>query len=213
VEHARERLDEESMAWLRRLVAGGGEQQAAERELHARLVRIALTEVRRRSASTPVTGPELDDVAHQAAADAMVAILAKLGEFRGESRFTTWAYRFVVLEVSGKLGRHYWRNPPVVLDEGQWERLPERLGVDPQRYAEAAGILAEVRRIVADELTSHQRRVFTAIVVDGIPLDALADKLGLGRGAIYKVIFDARSKIRRALVAKGYLEEPGLEQR
>jgi RNA polymerase sigma-70 factor (ECF subfamily) len=206
-----EDLAEESAAWVRRLGAGGGERQAAERELYARLVRIALAEVRRRSASIPVTGPELDDVAHQAAGDVMLAILAKLGDFRGESRFITWAYRFVILEVSSKLGRHYWRNPPVALDAGQWERLPDRLGIDPARHAESAGILAEVRRVVDDELTV--RRVFVAIVVDGIPLDALAAELGLRRNAIYKVIFDARRKIRRALVANGYLEEPGLEQR
>jgi len=205
-------LDEESAAWLRRLGAGGGERQAAERELHARLVRIALAEVRRRSARTPVTGPELDDVAHQAADDAMLAILAKLGDFRGESRFITWAYRFVILEVSAKLGRHYWRNPPAVLDAGQWERLPDRFGIDPQQHAETAGILAEVRRVVDEELTAHQRRVFTAIVVDEIPLDALAALLGLRRNALYKVIFDARRKIRRALTANGYLEEPGAEQ-
>ena len=121
-------LDAESADWLRRLSAGWRQRQAAERELHARLVRIALAEVRRRSASTPVTGPELNDVAHQAADDAMLAILAKLGDFRGESRFITWAYRFVILEVSSKLGRHYWRNPPVALDAGQWERLPTGSG-------------------------------------------------------------------------------------
>ncbi len=206
-------LDEESAVWLRRLGGGGGERQAAERELHARLVRIALAEVLRRSASTPVTGPELDDVAYQAAGDAMLAVLAKLGEFRGESRFITWAYRFVILEVSSKLGRHYWRNPPVALDAGQWERLPDRLGIDPARQAEAAGILTEVRHVVEEELTSHQRRVFVAIAVDGIPLDALAAELGVRRNAIYKVIFDARRKIRRALVANGYLDEPGLERR
>jgi RNA polymerase sigma-70 factor (ECF subfamily) len=206
-----EGLDEESAGWLRRL--GAGEREAAERELYARLVRIALAEVRRRSASTPVTGPELDDVAHQAAGDAMLAVLAKLGDFRGESRFITWAYRFVILEVSSKLGRHYWRNPPPTLDAAQWERLPSRLGLDPARHAEAAGILAEVRRVVDDEMTAHQRRVFVAIVVDGIPPDALATELGLRRNAIYKVIFDARRKIRQALVANGYLDEPGLEQR
>jgi len=206
-----EGLDEESAGWLRRL--GAGEREAAERELYARLVRIALAEVRRRSAGTPVTGPELDDVAHQAAGDAMLAVLAKLGDFRGESRFITWAYRFVILEVSSKLGRHYWRNPPATLDAAQWERLPSRLGLDPARHAEAAGILAEVRRVVDGELTAHQRRVFVAIVVDGTPLDALAAELGLRRNAIYKVIFDARRKIRRALVANGYLEEPGLERR
>jgi RNA polymerase sigma-70 factor (ECF subfamily) len=208
-----EDLDEESSAWLLRLGADGRERQAAEHELHARLVRIALAEVRRRSASTPVAGPELDDVAYQAAADAMLAILAKLDDFRGESRFITWAYRFVILEVSAKLGRHYWRNPLVVLDAAQWERLPDRFGIDPAQHAESVGVLAEVRRVVDEELTSHQRRVFVAIVVDGIPLDALAVRLGLRRNAIYKVIFDARRKIRRALVANGYLEEPGLEQR
>ena len=204
----------ESSAWLRCLSAeGGGDRQAAERELHARLVRIALVEVRRRSASTPVTGRELEDVAHQAAGDAMVAILAKLGDFRGESRFITWAYRFVILEVSAKLGRHYWRHPPVALDAGQWELLPDRFGIDPARHAEAAGIIAEVRRVVDEEMTAHQRRVFTAIVVDEIPLDALAAELGLRRNAVYKVIFDARRKIRRALVANGYLDEPGGELR
>jgi RNA polymerase sigma-70 factor, ECF subfamily len=113
---------------VRRLGTGGGERQAAERELYARLVRIALAEVRRRSAGTPVTGPEVDDIAHQAAGDAMLAILAKLGDFRGEIRFITWAYRFVILEVSGKLGRHYWRNPPVALDAGQRSGFPTGSG-------------------------------------------------------------------------------------
>jgi len=207
-------LDAESADWLRRLSAGAdAPREQAERELHARLVRIALAEVNRRSASTPVTGPELTDVAHQAAGDAMLAILAKLADFRGESRFITWAYRFVILEVSSKLGRHYWRNPPVTLDAAQWERLPDRLGIDPEEHAAAAGILAEVRRVVEDELTAHQRRIFVAVVVDGIPLDAVAARLSLQRNAIYKVVFDARRKIRRALVANGYLEDRGLEQR
>ena len=211
---AERELDAESADWLRRLSAGDGlRRHEAEGELHARLLRIALAEVRRRSAGTPVGGPELDDLAHQAAADAMLAILAKLAGFRGESRFMTWAYRFVMLEVSSKLGRHYWRDPPVALDAGQWERLPDRLGIDPQQHAESAALLAEVRRVVDDELTAHQRRVFTAIVVDQIPLDALAARLGLQRNAIYKVVFDARRKIRRALAANGYLDEPGLERR
>jgi RNA polymerase sigma-70 factor, ECF subfamily len=202
-------LDEVSSPWLCRLGAGGTERWAAERELHARLVRIALAEIRRRSGSTPVAGQELDDVAHQAAADATVAVLAKLDDFRGESRFITWAHRFVILEVSAKLGRHYWRHPPVALDAGQWERLPDRFGIDPARHAEAAGVLAEVRRVVEEELTAHQRRIFVAIVVDQVPRDALVAELGLRKNAVYKVIFDARGKIRHALVAKGYLEEPG----
>ena len=72
----------------------------------------------------------------------------------------------------------------MTLDAGQWERLPDQLGIDPALHAESAGILAEVRRVVDDELTAHQRRIFVAIVLDGIPLDALAARLGLRRNAM-----------------------------
>ena len=155
-EAAEQQLDAESADWLRRLSArGSARRQEAGGELHARLLRIALAEVSRRSGSTPVTGPESTDVAHQAADDAMLAILAKLAGFRGESRFMTWAYRFVILEVPGKLGRHYSHNPLVTLDAGQGERLPDRLGIDSLLHAESAAVLAEVRR-VDDELTVHQ---------------------------------------------------------
>src|SRR5271168_373931 len=203
------RLDPESAEWLRVLGADGPRREAALARLHGMLLRIAQREARRRGPRMLIAGPELEDLAYQAAADAMMAITAKLSQFRGESRFITWAYRFVILEVSAKLGRHYWRNPAVVLDAGQWENLPDRLGINPQQHAEAAGILAEVRRVIQDELTAHQRRIFVAIVVDGIPLDALAARLSLQRDAVYKVIFDARRKIRRSLVAKGYLDDPG----
>jgi len=207
-------LDEESAGWLRRLGADGGERQAAERELHARLVRIALAEVRRRSASTPVTGPELDDVAHQAAGDAMIAILAKLGDFRGESRFTTWAYRFVVLEVSSKLGRHYWRQHPAAsLDAEDWDRMPDRFGMDPGEQAAQAEMITAIRHAVDQELTARQRRLFVAVVLNGIPLDAIVAQTGMTRNSIYKAIFDARRKIRAFLVANEYLEHRRLGSR
>jgi RNA polymerase sigma-70 factor (ECF subfamily) len=89
----------------------GAPREAALAALHERLLRIARSELHRRSGHHRITGPELDDLAHQSADDALLAILAKLGQFRGESRFTTWAYGFVILEVSTKLGRHFWRPP------------------------------------------------------------------------------------------------------
>lgn len=125
-------LDGQSLAWPRRLGAGGGDRQAAELELHARLVRIALAEVRRRRAGAPASGQELDDIAHQAADDAMSAILARLGESRGESRLTTWAYRFVILEVAAKAGRYHWRDPAVAPGAGQRDGLVGRPGTSPQ---------------------------------------------------------------------------------
>jgi RNA polymerase sigma-70 factor, ECF subfamily len=151
----------------------------------------------------------VDDLAHQTADDALLAIISKLDRFRGESRFTTWAYKFVVLEVSSKLGRHYWRNPPVQVEADGWERIPDRFGVGPAEHAESRELAEALRRAVIEALTERQRRVFVAIVVNGIPLDALAVQLGSTRNALYKTMFDARRKIRAHLVAHGYLSEEG----
>ena len=201
-------LDADSAQWLRTLQGSGPDRDRALARLHALLLRVARSELRRREGRHPVTGPELDDLAHQAADDALVAVIAKLGQFRGESRFTTWAYKFAVLEVSAKLGRHFWQRPATFLGTDQWERLPDRLHLRPDQLAEQADLLAALRQAVEEHLTDRQRRVFTAIVVDGIPLDALVVQLGSNRNAIYKTMFEARRKLRAALVANGYLAGP-----
>jgi RNA polymerase sigma-70 factor (ECF subfamily) len=199
------RPDAESQEWLRVLDPAASDHEAGLSRLHERLLLIARGEIRRRAAGGPVGGQELDDLAYQAAADAMLAILAKLATFRGDSRFTTWAYAFVIFEVSSKLGRHFWRHAPPPLGEEHWELLPDRLGVDPQAWAESLELTLVVREAVEGALTDHQRSVFVAIVLDGVPLDALCARLGTTRGALYKTVFDARRKIRAVLVANGYL--------
>jgi RNA polymerase sigma-70 factor (ECF subfamily) len=115
------------------LAGTGPAREAAPARLHEMLVRIARGEVGRRATRLQLTGPELDDLAHQAAADALIAITGKLGQFRGESRFTTWAYKFVIFEISAKIGRHFWRHPDVRLDAEDWARLPAALALIPRR--------------------------------------------------------------------------------
>ena len=200
-------LDAESVGWLRALAGSGRGRDAALARLHEMLVRIARGEAARRGPRLRITGPELDDLAHQAAADALMAITGKLGQFRGESRFTTWAYKFVIFEVSAKIGRHFWRHPAVPLDAEDWDRLPDRFGFDPAQEAEWRDLAAALRRAVDDTLTPRQRQVFVAIVLNGVPLDALVLELGSSRNAIYKVLFDARRKLRSVLVANGYLPD------
>jgi RNA polymerase sigma-70 factor, ECF subfamily len=200
--------DEQTRDWLAGLGGSGPARDRALAQLHQLLLRVARSELARRAGRHPITGPELDDLAHQSADDALVAITAKLPEFRGESRFTTWAYKFAVLEVSSKLGRHFWQRPAVALDAADWERLPDRFGVSPADYAERRDLIAAVQHAVEEELTERQRRVFIAIVVDGIPLDALVVRLGSSRNVLYKTMFDARRKLRAALVANGYLNDP-----
>ncbi|WP_432868491.1 RNA polymerase sigma factor [Microbispora rosea] len=199
-------VDAESAEWLRTLGGAGAEREAAVERLHAVLLRVAGNEVRRRAPRLRLSGPELDDVAHQAAADALLAVIAKLGQFRGESRFTTWVYKFAVLEVSAKLGRHFWRDPGVPLEGEDWERLPGRFGFDPAERLEWQDLAAALRRAVDEELTERQRQIFVAIVLKGVPPDALAVELGTNRNAVYKTMFDARRKLRAALVAGGYLD-------
>ena len=174
--------------------------------LHEMLVRIARGEVGRRAPRLQLTGPELDDLAYQAAADALIAITGKLGQFRGESRFTTWAYKFVIFEVSAKIGRHFWRHPDIRLDAEDWARLPARFDFDPAQETEWRDLLAALRRAVDEELTARQRRIFVAIVLNGVPLDALVIELATNRNAIYKTLFDARRKLRAALAANGYVD-------
>jgi RNA polymerase sigma-70 factor (ECF subfamily) len=199
-------LDPDSAEWLRSLSATDRERDAALVRLHDLLLRIARGEVHRRSGQLRLSGPELDDVAHHAAADALVAITAKIGQFRGDSRFTTWTYKFVIFEVSTKIGRHFWRNPSVAMNAEDWDRLPDRFGLEPARELEWRELVAALHQAVDEVLTERQRQVFVAIVLNGVPLDALVAELGSNRNAIYKMLFDARRKLRAELVAKGYMD-------
>jgi RNA polymerase sigma-70 factor (ECF subfamily) len=198
--------DAESAEWVRSLRRRGADGDAALRRLHALLLRVARAELRRRTPRTLIAGPELDDLAHQASADAIMAITAKLDQFRHESRFTTWAYRFVILEVSNKLGRHFWKEPHRPIDEEDWDRLPGSFGLDPHRRSEWQELIDALHRAIDETLTPLQRRLFVAIILNGVPVDALAVELDSNRNAIYKALFDARRKLRHTLVANGYMD-------
>ncbi len=198
------RFDPESASWLQGLTATGIERDAAVVRLHAMLLRVTTAEVHRRSARFGLFGPEMDDLAHHAAADATLAVSAKITKFRGESRFTTWAYKFAVLEVSAKLGRHFWRDARVT-DTPDWDTLPARAGTGPGAAAEGTELLGALRAGVEQVLTERQRRIFVAVALNGIPLDAVVAEYGTTRNAVYKTMFDARRKLRAHLIAGGFL--------
>jgi RNA polymerase sigma-70 factor, ECF subfamily len=200
-------LDPDSARWVLGLGGSGPSHDETVARLHELLLRVARAEVRRRRGQWSVGGPELDDLAHQAATDALVAVMAKVSQFRGESRFTTWACKFAIFEVSSKIGRHFWQRPTVSMDAEDWDRLPDRFGMDPARVAEWGDVVAALHRAVDDELSDRQRRIFVAIVLNGTPLDALVIELGSSRNAIYKALFDARRKLRASLVTHGYLDD------
>lgn len=195
----------DSRDWVRALSGSGPEYHDAVGDLHALLLRAARFEVsRRRAELAHVRGEELEDLGVQAADDALVAVLAKLGEFRGESRFTTWAYKFALLEAGVRLRRRAWQEREVVLDSDSWEHLGAAAGGGPDADAESSELLRSLTTSIGEDLTAHQRRVLVALAIDGVPIDVLAERLGSTRGALYKTLHDARRKLRTALTEKGY---------
>src|SRR5688572_27467581 len=116
----------ESEAWLQALRSSGPAHEDAVEALHALLLGAARFEVSRRRASLSfVRGEEFDDIAMQAANDALVAVLAKLDDFRGASRFTTWAYKFALLEAGVRLRRRAWQGREVVLAPEIWPNFAD----------------------------------------------------------------------------------------
>jgi RNA polymerase sigma-70 factor, ECF subfamily len=182
----------------------GPAREAAIAELHALLLRGAHHELRRRrDLLTHIPSAELDDLATQSADDALAAILAKLHTFRGQSRFTTWAYKFVLLEAGVKARRRAWHAREVVLDDESWRRLADR-APSAQQSVEDADLLRAIVNAIESALTPHQREVFTALALNGIPIDVLAERLTSTRGALYKTLHDARRKLRATLAAAGH---------
>jgi RNA polymerase sigma-70 factor (ECF subfamily) len=191
--------------WVEHLQPGHPRRDQAVATLHDVLRRAALHELhRRRGQLRSLTGPEFDDVAQQCADDALVSILARLGDFRGLSRFTTWAYKFAIFEVSNKVARHAWQHHPPSADELAWEHLPDDSLPKPGDHAERREQLAVLTRAIEEDLTPRQREVFVAIALNDVPIDVLALQLGSNRNAIYKNLFDARRALRASLAAAGH---------
>ena len=197
------RLDLESQAWIDQLSPHSPQRDAAIVALHALLLKAARYEVARRRASSPhLRGDDFDDLAQQSADDAVISVLGKLDDFRGDSRFTTWAYKFALFEAGTKIRRRAWQGREVPLEPESWSLLAHA-GATPHEDTETAELLTALRDAIRTELSTHQREVLVAVTLNDVPIDVLAERLNTTRGALYKTIHDARHKLRRALAARG----------
>lgn len=196
-------LEQESRRWLRRLGGSGTQRDAAVAELHALLVRAARFEIERRRGTLPhLRGRDFDDLAQQSADDALLALLGKLDQFRGESQFTSWAYKFALLEAGVKVRRRAWQGREVPLEADGWAQLADAAAAE--RPAEDADLLAAIGEEIEHGLSPKQRRVLIAVALNDVPIDVLAERLGTTRGALYKTLHDARRKLRAALAGRGF---------
>ena len=203
-------LDDESRAWLRSLRAQGAERDEAVARLHALLLRAARFEIGRRRPMLPHLRGDLDDLAVEAADDALVSVLRRLDDFRGASRFTTWAYKFALYEAAVKVRKRAWHGREVVLEPEGWAPFADA-GLGPDAEVEQRELLETIQAAVESVLTPHQRQVLIALAVNGVPIDVLAERLGSNRGALYKTLHDARRKLRGHLAERG-LAFAGVEE-
>lgn len=194
--------EDRSQALLDGLRGEGAARDQALSELHALLMRGALHELHRRRAQLQIDPGELHDLATQASDDALVSILRRLDSFRGQSRFTTWAYKFVLFEAGVKARRRSWRGREITLADGAWDAFPAP-AAGPAKVAAQSELLGAIATAIENDLTVRQREVLTALAIDGVPIDVLAERTGSTRGALYKTLHDARRKLRAVLEEAG----------
>jgi RNA polymerase sigma-70 factor, ECF subfamily len=206
------RGERDSRVWVERLSATGPERDAALVELHALLLQAARFEIARRASSKTLRGGDYDDLAHQSADDALVAILRKLGDFRGESRFTTWAYKFALYEAAAKIRKRSWQGREIPLTPEAWPLIADDQQRTAQQSIETTDRLTALHDAIENQLSPHQREVVVALALNEVPIDVLAERLNTTRGALYKTLHDGRQKLRSALTARGLGLEEHKEQ-
>jgi len=168
------------MDWIRALRNETTHDEAVSR-LHALLLHASQHELERRRDGLMIGSAELDEVTRAATAAALTSVLARLDEYRGTSRFTTWAAKFALHEAAVRLRKLEW----------QTRR--------PRHRSRPAAFHPALEQAIADALTPRERHVFEALSLDGVPIDVLADQLRTSRGDVYETLRKARRTLRRRL--------------
>lgn len=144
--------------------------------------------------------------------DALLRILKALDTFRGESKFTTWAQKIAVRVAFSELRRRRWQD--ISLDglvEGQGlDFVPDMLvdqSAGPDAQATQQIFLETLQRLIATELTEKQRQALVAVRIHGMPLEEVARRMGTNRNALYKLLHDARQRLKRKLEDEGLSPE------
>lgn len=204
--------------WLHDLNATGGQQEAAVADLREILLRAALYFFSRNLGD--FGGLARDEVLQRAedcAQDALIAVMEHHQDFRGDSKFSTWAYKFAINMALMAARRERWKGVSLdQLDEQTESSVYEWLLRDRAEGAvpEQSAIQAEVREIIRDviehDLSDKQRRVLALMIFDEVPMDEVVRYFGANRNAIYKMLHDARRKLKSGLQRRGFEVEETL---
>ena len=198
--------------WLHGLHASGSVQEAALADLRELLLRAALYFFSRNLGDLRnLNHNEINQRAEDCAQDALIAVMNHLDDFRGDSKFTTWAYKFSINMALMAARRERWKN--VSLDElasaeesdfFEWLVQDKSEGTAPERSAMQAEVKEILSRAIQQDLTEKQRQVISMMVIHEVPLDEVVRHFGSNRNAVYKLLHDARRKLKSGLEARGF---------
>jgi RNA polymerase sigma-70 factor (ECF subfamily) len=197
--------------WLHDLTASGEIQEAAIADLRELLLRAALYFFNRNlSDFQGLNRDEITQRAEDCAQDALIAVMNHLSDFRGDSKFSTWAYKFAINMALMAARRERWKG--VSLDElasddsnfFEWMMEDKSDGIAPEQSAMQGEIRRILQEVIERDLTENQRRVLFMMVFHEVPMDEVVRYVGTNRNAIYKMLHDARRKLKSSLQARGF---------
>lgn len=152
----------------------------------------------------------LDALVEDFTQEALLKILDKLDSFRGESQFTTWAQKIAVRVALTELRRKRWKDTSLdaltTSADGTSILEPAILsdpGPSPEDQTSQQGMIYLVQKMIAEELTERQRQAIVAVMLEGKPMDVVAAEMNTNRNALYKLIHDARLRLKRKLSEAG----------
>ncbi|MEO8930686.1 MAG: sigma-70 family RNA polymerase sigma factor [Lacisediminihabitans sp.] len=189
--------------WISRLSVPGRAYDHAVAQLHELMIRAARRQVSRMREANVLGAVRREEIIHSAADEATMAVLSRLGSFEGRSAFTTWAYKFGILTAGTEVRRAAWHDREINFDDIPEQR--QTVAPSPELYAEGRDLAQAVRKGLREALTPHQRRVAVAVLIDEVPIDVLAERLSINRGALYKTLHDARQRLRAYLSVRDFL--------
>lgn len=157
------------------------------------------------------TDPRFAPLAEEVAQETLLRVLAHLHTFEGRSKFTTWVHKIAVRVAYSELRRKRWQSVSLEISENEDDPAAEKWLADPaaspERVVEGQDLMKRVKRILAEELTDKQRQAMTAMALTGMPMEELARRMNTNRNALYKLIHDARLKLKRRLAQEGLSPE------
>ena len=193
--------------WLKDLRAEGAQREAALDDLHTILLRVLPSALSR---WLPSNSSHFETFIEDTAQETVLRVLDRLDSFQGRSKFTTWVYKIGVNIGLGELRLRKWKEVSLdgLEESNQRDKMPsERFASEapsPEGMLERKNVIAMIQQVMKEELTPHQHQVMMAMAVQGVPLNVVAERIGSNRNALYKLIHDARLRL------KGRLEREGL---